>query len=106
MKTGEKTNQDVRKLIFGIANGNPGCIKVLVDLVAYDALSAFIHMTFLKDLKTPAPNIWIFYKDVHKEDIRKFSEGLDDFFLVRLGDETLADYMRQKHSIPADQLEI
>lgn len=75
-----------------ICRGNPGCIRVLgqiVRMVNGDARIAKLH-----DLGYRGPLIWLIYKDLLGEDLNKMGELLDN---NQLGDEIERRIQEDEH---------
>jgi len=98
-KTQAEKKEDLDQLVVDVAQGNVGCATACAELLKLDPLTGWVQLTFLRQQKTLAPHIWLFYKDVHQKDIRKFSEGLNDFF-SKEEYHCLTEYMIAKELVP------
>lgn len=62
--------------IVSLAQGNPGAVTVLTELVDYDPSAAVLVMDDLSKMDMYGPRIWIVYSDYCDEDIEEFVEAI------------------------------
>jgi hypothetical protein len=69
-------NMDVREMIVTMAEGNPGAVTVLIQLVQADPVMGFMDVLHLDDMNMRGPQIWVGFKDHCKQDLAAFQEAI------------------------------
>lgn len=78
---------DTKQVLVLLAEGNPGALRVLMELLQMDGgLFSILH---LDDMNIRGTQIWVAFKDFAKEDMARFVEAIRkrDPELVRVVNE-------------------
>lgn len=66
-----KLTDTMEEIITKLASGNPGALRVVMDILKNDEYGLFL-LFGLDDMAIKGPAIWVGYKDYCKQDIQKF----------------------------------
>jgi hypothetical protein len=74
-------SQGLKEDIVSACGGNPGALRVLVNLYEKHYEGDFLSklLIYLKLTATKASNIWVVYKDIAKMDLDKTHEILEEW---------------------------
>jgi len=62
--------------IAKMADGNPGAVTVMCELLKLDLVDGFANICRLDDLELYGPDIWVAYKDICGSDIKTLRDRL------------------------------
>ena len=72
MRENIKSTDTVRDMIVTMAEGNPGAITVLMEILKSDKDTGVFNILHMDDMNIRGTQIWIGYKDFCKQDILMF----------------------------------
>lgn len=84
--TGEESH---REILLKMANGNPGAVVGLIELLKIHDIRGLVAICTLDDLGIRGSDIWIGYKDYCKHDAHKFLE------LIIARDEEMISFIKR-----------
>lgn len=64
-------------IIVLMAEGNPGALSVLCQMVKDDPVKGFMHILSLDDMNIRGHQIWLAFKDHANEDMKVFIEDIE-----------------------------
>ena len=62
--------------IVKMADGNPGAVHVMCELLKPDLIEGFLDICRFDDLELYGPDIWVAYKDICGSDIKVLRDRL------------------------------
>jgi hypothetical protein len=71
-----KLTNNINDLLFKMSEGNPGALRVLMDILKMNELNGFFLILSLDDMNIRGTQIWVGYKNFCGEDIFKFIEAV------------------------------
>ena len=80
-------DDDVTTAIVKMAEGNPGAVQVLCEIVKRLGAEGFITLCHLDDMAIRGWKIWVGFKDYCKRDYDKFIE------LINQRDQVMQDFI-------------
>lgn len=91
-------DMDWKQSIVALAEGNPGAVHVMCQMMRVCPIRGQIGLCRLDDMKMYGSKIWVGFKDVCKEDINLFMDRVEDH---SIGQE-IANKCCLKKGIPND----
>jgi hypothetical protein len=99
MKMGRVTiDMSIQDMMVEMSGGNPGALRVCMDLLKSDPVDGLIRVLDLDDMNIHESHIWLAYKDVCDEDLAVLKDKIknrDAAFVAELNDA-----IRQNHYPP------
>lgn len=68
----EVSTNDMKELVVAMAEGNPGAMRVILDLLQGAGGGSFMEVLILDDMNIRGTQVWIAFKDFAKEDMATF----------------------------------
>lgn len=65
-----KAEEKLHQMIFDASEGNPGALTVLMEMQKTGAYGWFCVLQYLTLHGPKGSNLWVLYKDIHKEDAK------------------------------------
>lgn len=64
-------------MIFEMSEGNPGALRVLMEMLQGDQMGGFMSILGLDDMNIRGSQIWVAYKDHCKSEIATLREAIN-----------------------------
>jgi len=71
-------HDDMLSVIMQMGEGNPGAIRVLMELMKADQIDGFMRLLDLDDMNIRGSQVWLGYKDHCGEDMDTFMAAVRD----------------------------
>lgn len=78
MREAINLSDSTKDVVMKMAEGNPGAISVLTQLLNSDDPAALMLLLDLDDMNIRGSQIWVGYKDHCGEDLEKFTQAIRD----------------------------
>ena len=99
-----KADMETNEVLMIMSEGNPGALRVCMDLLAGKQPEGFMNLLNMDDMNIRGSHIWLAYKDVCGEDLDVFQEKLstrDSGFVA-----TLNNVIKENHYPPEKPVEL